>query len=232
MTTQFEEERYFCGSVPRAAVADSETECMKFIAAAFLAGNPDPARLDSELWRLCGELMVRDRVVEKFGFAVLGRATIELLKQYGPILEIGSGSGYWSYELRNAGIDVIPTDPQTATYRFGESQGRWKDLWVPIEKLTAQQALAKYPGRTLLTVWPDLDGEWVGEALASFPGPTLIYVGESQGGCTANDKFFELLEQGWSEILCHDIPQFRGIHDCLYVYRRRVQRLIQMRGDE
>ena len=53
--------------------------------------------------------------MEKFGFAILtARAISELAKLVGTdaqILEVGAGSGYWSYELHCAGIEAWATDP-------------------------------------------------------------------------------------------------------------------------
>ncbi len=51
----------------------------------------------------------------------------------------------------------------------------------------------------------------------------LFYIGESYGGCTANDKFFELIneyetEDKWK--LKVNFRSFWGIHDQPYLYKR------------
>src|SRR5580692_3306348 len=79
----------------------------------------DPATGKHEAWdhnKIVLHYKLRGQFVAKFGFAVITEEVIALLKGYQPILEVGAGSGYWSYELRKAGIDIITTDPGTGSY--------------------------------------------------------------------------------------------------------------------
>lgn len=43
-----------------------------------------------------------------FGFAVPNRRALETIAHNSPILEIGAGSGYWSWELQQAVWDQNP----------------------------------------------------------------------------------------------------------------------------
>jgi len=178
---------------------------------------------------------IREKYIAKFGFAILDGRTIETLRPYGPFIEVGAGSGYWSYELRLAGVDSLPTDPGKKLYSvFHEKAhytdsaegrwaigrlGRWKPF-MPIEDLDGVAAVKKYPERTLLVVWPDYQDPWAAETLAEFAGSTVAYVGEGEGGCTGDDRFHYLLDQQFSIAETCSIPNFFAIHDALTIYRR------------
>lgn len=172
-------------------------------------------------WRLddnfAHEYKVRSEFIARFGFAILTSETIDALRPYNPLVEVGCGSGYWAHELRTHGLDVVATDPGTGRYS-GVPKG-WK-AWTEIERLTAVEAVRRYPDRTLLVVWPDYGVEWAAEALASYAGRFVLYVGEGAGGATADDRFHELLEQHFEEHLVVPLPVFDGLHDRLMVWRR------------
>lgn len=167
-------------------------------------------------------ITLRDEIICKFGFAMLTSKIVETLRQFSPILEIGAGSGYWSYELQKVGVDVIATDPGTGKYRFDRADvngGKWK-FWTEIEKLTALEAIAKYPHRSLLTVWPDYDDPWAATALKTYSGDTVLYVGEGSGGCTGDEEFHSLLDLHFPAKTVVEIPQHYGIHDVLHICQK------------
>lgn len=161
----------------------------------------------------------RQEAIAKFSFAILTRPTIEALRPHGPFLEVGAGTGYWAYEMRKAGLDVVAVDPAPYSGVRTVPAAPWSEV-LP---LTAEEAIDRFPGRTLLTVWPSLNGEWIADALLAFQaagGRKLVYVGEGEGGCTACDRFFRLLEEGWVSVADLWINQWCGIHDTGTVYVR------------
>ena len=190
----------------------TEAEC--FLRAAGL----DPAGMTSHAWLLDGGYEVRDRFIARFGFAVLTAAVAAAIAPYAPLLEVGAGSGYWSYEFRRAGVDIIATDPGTGRYRLG---GKWLgwEPWLEVERLDGVTAVRRWPARALLMVWPDMEA-WAAATLEAFAGSTVVYVGEGAGGCTADDRFHELLEERWALKEEIGIPQFGGTHDMAWVYQR------------
>lgn len=162
------------------------------------------------------ELALRKRYIQRYGFAILDTPTVRRLRSYAPLVEVGSGSGYWAYECRRAGVDVVATDPGTGRYRTVH--------WSPygrVETLTGVEAVERYPDRTLLIVWPDLDHSWPANTVTAFQGQVILYVGESRGGATGTDAFFDRLEDQFRKVGDYAIPQFWGLHDSLQVYRRR-----------
>src|SRR5262245_34518575 len=74
---------------------------------------------------------LRGECIKVFGFAVPNAEAIAAIAALSPIVEIGAGTGYWAWMLRNAGVDVIAYDKQPVvtggTNPFG-FQTRWTDI--------------------------------------------------------------------------------------------------------
>jgi hypothetical protein len=160
----------------------------------------------------------RSEAIKRFGFAILTDAAVQGLLRYSPLLEVGAGACYWAHELRAAGADIIATDPDPLSCVSFELER----MWLEPERLTALQAIAKYPKRTLMMVWPSLRDSWAHDALKAYEGEHVIYCGEGWGGCTADDAFHELLDRDWVEERNFDIPSWFGINDYCCAYRRKI----------
>ncbi|HEY9370993.1 hypothetical protein [Streptomyces sp.] len=133
------------------------------------------------------------------------------------LVEVGAGSGYWAWQLSQAGVDVVAYEPNPATEN---SFVAVLEPYAPLLRGDASAA-ARHPDRALFLSWPNYSEPWGAHALASYAGDLLFYVGEGEGGCCADDSFFELLNAEWSEI--GDSPHHRtwwGINDRLTAYRR------------
>ena len=162
---------------------------------------------------------VRSEYIQRFGFAILTDSMIEAMRFHNPIVEIGAGSAYWAFEMKKAGLDVIATEPYPErSSRYANAD--WK-MFTDFEKLSGPRAAAKYEERTLLIVWPDYARDWAAKTLTFYKGPKVIYVGEGSGGCTANDRFHNILEKDFKEMGNIGMPQFDGIHDTMTVYTRK-----------
>jgi hypothetical protein len=176
----------------------------------------EPDRLLERIEHHLREFELRESFIKRYGFAILTREAIEAIRPYAPLLEIGAGSGYWAYELRNYGIDVIATDSQHEAFGWFRSenvkQGRWDKTYVEIEQLTSVEAVRKYPNRNLLVVWPSYRESWAADALGLFTGQVVVYMGEWGSAC-AEDRFFDLLDQGFSDRISVRMPHFWGLYD-------------------
>ena len=150
-----------------------------------------------------------------FGFAVLDAATVEALRRYGPFVEVGAGAGYWAWEFRSRGIDIVPTD--ISLDREGLPWGR---VWVEANRMDAVSAAQSFPDRALLLVWPERGAAWVADVLRAYQGSTVVYVGEGIGGCTGSLRFHRMLGREWRLVETISIPTFPHIHDQCWVYRR------------
>lgn len=157
-----------------------------------------------------------------YGYAVLTASAVEALREYAPFIELGCGAGYWAWELDRRGVEIVATDPHPL------SSGQYPPLtlaqyWTEVEQLDAVDAVQRYPRHTPLLVWPSYHHPWAFDALQACVAEHLVYVGEGDGGCTATDDFHDLLGQEWDELACLKVPQWNGLHDQLYVYRRKEQ---------
>lgn len=129
------------------------------------------------------------------------------------VVEIAAGSGYWAYQLRQIGVDVIAVD-----------NGEWADKWHQQWSLVVEgdpSAAEQHPDRALMLIWPPYDSPMARAALDFYDGDLVIYAGEGHGGCTAGDAFHDALEREWTEISeAPHHPIFDGIHCRLTAYRR------------
>jgi hypothetical protein len=133
------------------------------------------------------------------------------------IVEPGAGAGYWAWQLTQAGVDVVAYEPEHPDdNKFVTGEG-----WYPVLR-DDHGVTAKHPDRSLLLCWPSYDQPWGAWALAAYRGDQLFYVGEGEGGCCADDSFFELLDAEWEEAGdCAAHISFWGIHCYLTEYRRK-----------
>jgi hypothetical protein len=139
------------------------------------------------------------------------------------VLEVMAGAGWLAKALREKGIDVIATD-----------NGSWPKErgWTPqseVEELDALLAIEKYADQTdiLVMSWPYMDDRAF-EVIKLWdklkPGAMVIYIGESDGGCTADEQFFrhfEDVEDPTFEQVSGRYIAWWGIHDrvCLGRYQ-------------
>ena len=143
-------------------------------------------------------------------------------------IEIGSGNGYWAWQLSQLGIDILAYDaapPDQLPNRYfapREEVSNPKTLigtWYPVQQ-GGPEKLAGHPDRTLLLCWPSYASSMADECLNAYKGNRLIFIGE-QGGCTGDNAFFERLDKEWEEIAEHGIKQWEGMHDDITVYHRQ-----------
>lgn len=167
--------------------------------------------------------------IRKYGFAVPtyeAIATIDscCIHPYADnIIEIGAGTGYWTYLLqqlnrRTRAFDPAPGGTTRSPYSF------WKS-WARVEKddHTVLHRLPEAKSAVLVMIWPDYDVDWPAQALEAFPGQVLVYIGEGFGGCTGNERFHDILAKDWKAMDSKRIPQWPGIHDHLEIYRRKTE---------
>jgi hypothetical protein len=182
-------------------------------------------RLDSNYlaWSLERDLAfyrARHEMVLKYAWAIPHDGALEELVKLGPIVEVGAGGGYWAGLLRARGADVIAYDCAPAGEERNVQAHR---KWSEVERGPA--SIAKlYPDRALFLCWPPFKLPMAHIALAAYlraGGQTLAYIGEGNGGCTADDAFFDLIETSMIEVDSHALHQWPGIRDYLTIYTRK-----------
>jgi hypothetical protein len=159
---------------------------------------------------------VRQELVIKYSWAIPNNNAIQEITKYSPLVEIGAGTGYWGYLINKSGGKILCFDKYVNENPYGH-----QIQYLPVHN-GAEEVLEKlHHSINLFLCWPPYDNDMAINSLLSFKGKYLIYIGESYNGCTASDKFFEELDKYW--VIIHDIliPQWDGLHDYLYIYKRR-----------
>jgi hypothetical protein len=160
----------------------------------------------------------RQRMVAKYAWAVPTTEAIELLVRHGPLVEMGAGTGYWAWMVRQAGGDILAFDrypPPDRRNRWHAGERRWTEVLPGGARL-----LRHHPERTLFLCWPPEDEPMAAQSLDSYPGDTLIYVGEVP---RANDPASGLAEalQRWEPVESLELPRWESVRDELVVFGRR-----------
>lgn len=132
-----------------------------------------------------------------------------------PVLSIGSGYAFIEKGLQLLGVNIIPTD----SYVYPKTDV--VHTWTGVEVLNHNEALAKYNTDILYMSWPTYDDPYAFEALKLFKGNLLIYIGEPYQGCTADDDFYDLLEDEWNCKEEIEITNWYSIHDSIFIYERK-----------
>lgn len=168
--------------------------------------------------------MSRNRFTTTYAWAIPTPgdvAWIASLLQGRGVVEVGAGTGYWAWQLQQAGVDVVAYEPLAPDVNHYVSVA---EPYVPLLQGDATAA-AGHGDRALLMSWPDWGGSWPEDALRAYPGDLVIYAGEGDGGACGDAGFFKLLAEEWE--LIGDSPHHRtwwGVNCRLAAYRRRPAR--------
>lgn len=180
--------------------------------------NWDIERYNDEIYLL----KYRDKLRQKYSYAIPCEEAIDVICEYSPIMEIGSGTGYWANLIAQKGGDIIAMelDDKENPYFDKEQIGSH----YPVKLIPENKEILSVPDVfSLFLCWPPYDTDMAYKYINAYRGNILIYIGEGEGGCTANDQFFNVLENQWKLERTVFIPQFPGIHDYLAIYRRIIK---------
>lgn len=161
---------------------------------------------------------LRQNLVLAFAWGIPGVDALETVAGDDErILEIGAGTGYWSWCLRQLGYDVVATDAK---------QPLSNRQFTEIDLVDAAAAAPEHPDRTLFLCWLSFPSTWALEAVQGF---------ENAGGdrvcavmCDPADyaeqsypgSWMQYLDDEWGRADAVAIPQWPQATDQLYVYER------------
>lgn len=172
---------------------------------------------------LFGNSTARDALIMQYAWAVPNQAAIETIARYSPILELGAGSGYWASLIAAAGAQITCFDNQSYCYSSKEWMYANRTHYAINQGDESVLLTGDYADHALMLCWPDYADPFAANALKIYQGQTVIYIGESDGGCTGDNEFHDLLYTDFDEIEEVTIPQHYGLHDRLWVYRRKSE---------
>lgn len=148
-----------------------------------------------------------------------------------PILDMGSGNGYWTFMLRNfpiadisgaKALDVRAVDNQLSEYRVS-----WIRDTIKQDGRDYLKENAWGQGCVLLLIYPQATGDFTGSVLDAYQGNTIVVAGtQNANGFTA---FQDQIVDEW--ILKHlstftltlrmPLPSFAGKDEALFVFQRK-----------
>ena len=158
----------------------------------------------------------RQELVQKYAWAIPNSKAIKLISEYGPIIEIGAGRGYWASLIANY-AEIVCFDKLTPPHFYANNSEK---QYHPIQ-IGDASTLIEYPDYTLFLCWPPYNNFLAADCLKKYSGEYFIYVGESEGGCNAEEEFFNILDKNYRSIMRVDIPQFDIVHDYLRIFKRK-----------
>lgn len=137
-------------------------------------------------------------------------------------LEVMAGRGILASALRQKGVSVIATDDFSwSKLEHGEYK-KWEDTVTEVENLDAVKAVEKYGKEAgiLIMSWAYMDDtayRVIKKLNEVNPDALIVYIGESQGGCTADDEFFkhfdEIEDDEKFNVVSRSFERWQGLHD-------------------
>jgi len=199
--------------------------------------------------RLSTTFELRTWCCKFISYAIPNEEALNKILKLSPIIEIGSGRGYWGRLLEDMGCEIICVDNRSHFGRWFyvkkqdminksfEAYRQEKNKTTPngfenieIKKYYKEPLFKNYktylrrePNRNLFLCWPPYEEPLAYTSLKKFKGKYVIYVGEGYGGCTGCNRFHNLLEKEFDLEETVDIPQWFGIHDSMYIYKRKIE---------
>ena len=146
-----------------------------------------------------------------------------------PILDVGSGNGYWTYMLRHfplpspdmKTLDIRPIDSGLSEYRV-----TWIKDTINVDGKAYLQRNNNGRGSILLLVYPQATGNFTGPILKMFEGDTIVVAGtQNENGFTAFqdqvvDQWVEKNLKAFELTLRMPLPSFAGKDEALFVFQR------------
>lgn len=162
-------------------------------------------------------------VREKFGYHIPTPDSLAKMREFfgnRRVLSIGSGRAFVEKLL---GLEVTCTD---AMVSHGADATDFKPF-MGVVKCRAEEAVVKFKDHHdgLLLCWPSYNDPMAFKALSAFaernnPNARVVYIGEGKWGCTADDAFFDLLEDKFEQVFeIGSIVSPSDLHDSVQGYK-------------
>lgn len=168
---------------------------------------------------------VRRQYVKEFGYVALTDKFVSNLSSIlvgHKVLEVGAGTGFLAHLLSKNGTDIFAIDKKITNNDY-QLNHHYYEVFED-DAITHLQSAKQFYDSVIMS-WPPYESSMAYEVLqAMYSGQQLIYIGESIGGCTGDDDFFDLLHkkatinQEKTSIVARDFLSFPSIHDRPVVY--------------
>lgn len=162
-----------------------------------------------------------------FGCVCPSYESLEIIKQVSkgrPIIEVGSGNGYWALLLRRLEIEVQAVD---------NIESEWRTTWIPDTIVTDGVAyLKKQKGgkdAVLLMVYPVTRSGFTTSILEAYKGNVVCVVGtQNRNGYTGFrettiEEYMVEKMADFEKTVQVALPSFAGKDDALFVFEKRAE---------
>lgn len=167
--------------------------------------------------------VIGQHLCQKYAWAVPDERTLQIIRHFQPIVEIGAGKGYWAKLLRDRNTDIIAVDKYLC-------DKTWTEVIEGDSKILCDASMA---GRTLLLCYPDENEPVSVNCLEHYTGEYVIHIGEmiTTGGTisgppqapfgrtTSSDFQVELATQ-FHCLLVSPIQAFPFSRDTISIWKR------------
>jgi hypothetical protein len=157
-----------------------------------MEGHPEPStgcpphdpfsRCFARRLQIGAEDRYRQGLARRFSYVLPKPRLLEVVRRHSPLVELGAGTGYWTYLLRQMGVDVVAYDSAPLD---GSRENRYHPGVTPWSEVIAGDlpVLSRHGDRSLFLCWPPTySALW--EVLRFYTGECVVYVGD-YGGRTA-----------------------------------------------
>lgn len=114
----------------------------------------------------------RFELIKQYCYAIPNMEALKAIRAVGPVIEVGAGSGYWAWCLRQIGADVIATD---------SGDWPWDTMHTEVERESATVSAERFSDRALMFCWPYMDKMAI-EALTAYRGSASSTSGRGAAG--------------------------------------------------
>ena len=146
-----------------------------------------------------------------------------------PVVEIGSGNGYWAYLLRRMGITVHAVD---------NAASAWRTTWIGDTIITDGISFLQNPpgpykelgkgakNAILLLVYPQVGADFTGKVVRAYEGDTMVVAGtQNTNGFTAFEgetiaQWMERERPEYEKVCQIPLPSFAGKDEAFFIFQK------------
>ena len=191
----------------------------------YIIDNLKHLTMDLSYLKTSNNLYVRHNVCMNISWALLDDNNLKSISEFVEndiVYDLGCGHAFWSdvlNKLYNVKVKCVDINHK---YRYD-----YVDLKAPYRKIkyvnyksNMIKCLKIWKPKCLMFIWPTYNDNWAYLYTKNVKPEKIIYIGESEFGCTADQKFHEYIGNNYQieNILIN--PIWDGIYDKVYLLKK------------
>lgn len=141
----------------------------------------------------------RGELTQKFAWAVPNEECVRYLANESknePIIEIGAGNGYWSYNIQKVGGEIIPID-------IKDYDDSWTDVIIGSHRSLDSSKINK-----IMLCWPPAKSPMALKTVKSLKPQDVYFVGVKNSSITGDTEFHEYLSSNFEAVNEINVPSW------------------------